>query len=110
MTNKDELYLLSTIVAQNYNGRKIAIWGDSQELREILKESYNIGIDIVVTLMNEIVNNKTIFNLEYLNGKSGEYYLIAFGRQYEENYDSKLKSFGFSEKRILFIDILSLLC
>ncbi len=99
MTNKDELYLLSTIVAQNYNGRKIAIWGDSQELREILKESYNIGIDIVVTLMNEIVNNKTIFNLEYLNGKSGEYYLIAFGRQYEENYDSKLKSFGFSEKK-----------
>lgn len=23
MTNKDELYLLSTIVAQNYNGRKL---------------------------------------------------------------------------------------
>ena len=56
-------------------------------------------MSIVVTLMNEIVNNKSIFNLEYLNGRSSEYYLIAFGRQFEEYYDSKIKEFGFSEKK-----------
>lgn len=99
MVEKEELYILAEIVAKNYNGRKIALWGDSKSLREVLMSKYNIKVDIVITLMNEIVNNKSIFNLDYLNGKKDEYYLIAFGRQFEEYYDSRIKEFGFSEKK-----------
>lgn len=99
MADKDELYVLAGIVAKNYNGRKIVLWGDSRELRDVLRSQYNINVSIVVTLMSEIVNNKNIFHFEYLNGKSSEYYLIAFGCQFEEYYDSKIKEFGFTEKK-----------
>lgn len=92
-----ELYLISKIVAENVKGRKIALWGDSRKLRDVLKQYFDLEVSCVITLMRNIVNNKTIFDLEYLNNKSGEYYLIAFGRNYEDYYDNVIKKMGYKE-------------
>ena len=53
-----ELYLISKIVAENVKGRKIALWGDSRKLRDVLKQYFNLEVSCVITLMRNIVNNK----------------------------------------------------
>ena len=51
-----ELNIMSDIVFKNYNGRKIILWGNSNELREVLRERYHLKVEFVVTSLEHIVN------------------------------------------------------
>lgn len=95
--NEQELYIISQIINENVNGRKLALWGDSKELRSILKKSFNLEISCIVTVLPNLVNGGWIRDLNDLRGKSDEYYLIAFGRNYEDYYDKLIKEYGYIE-------------
>ena len=95
--NEQELYIISQIINENVNGRKLALWGDSKELRSILKKSFNLEISCIVTVLPNLVNGGWIRDLNDLRGKSDEYYLIAFGRNYENYYDKLIKEYGYIE-------------
>lgn len=98
MSHKEkELYLIAKIISDNAKGRKLALWGDSKELREVLKKYFNLEIHCVVTVVQDYMNGGSVQHLNILNGKSNEYYLIAFGRNYEEYYDNVIKQMGYNE-------------
>lgn len=64
---------------ENYNGRKIVIWGKygvSDSIKGGLKEKY--GIDTAFYVDSDInqIDGKTVFSPEYLCGKSDRYYVI----------------------------------
>ena len=92
-----ELNIMSDIVFKNYNGRKIVLWGNSNELREVLKERYHLKVEFVVTSLEHIVNGTSIRRLEELRGKKEQYYLVAFGRAYEPKYHEILLGYGYRE-------------
>ena len=64
---------------ENYNGRKIVIWGKygvSDSIKDGLKEKY--GIDTAFYVDSDInrTDGKMVFSPEYLYGKSDKYYVI----------------------------------
>lgn len=95
--NEKELYLIANIVNENVNGRKIVLWGDNAQLRKVLKKYFGLDVAFVITILKNIVNEKNIYHLEYMDGKSSEYYIVAWGRNYEEKYNKLLNSFGYNE-------------
>ncbi len=92
-----ELYLIADIVAQNKRDRKVVLWGNSNELREVLRKYFKIEVAFVVTILDHIVNGTSIRHLKIMKGKSDQYYLVSWGRAYEEYYDNLLHEYGFAE-------------
>ncbi len=90
-------YYLAKIVAENYNGRKVALWGESGELRHILKKYYNITVDCVLTVFPRNKNDVSIRLFDDIKDKSKEYYIAITGRPYDEFYYQKLLNFGYTD-------------
>lgn len=64
---------------ENYNGRKIVVWGKygiSYVIKNELKEKYGIDIAFYVDSNISKTDGRTVFLPEYLYGKSDKYYVI----------------------------------
>ena len=94
MSNEQELYILAKNIANNVRGRQIVLWGDSPELRNILKKEFNLEVSFVVTILDNIVNGKSVRHLRSIEGKKEQFYLVAFGRVYEDYYDKLIHQYG----------------
>lgn len=92
-----EFYYIANIAAQNRNGRKVVLWGNSDGLRNVLKKYFHIDVAFVVTILDHLVNGTSIRHLHSMKGKSDQYYLISWGRACEEYYDHLLREYGYTE-------------
>lgn len=100
VTDKErEMYLVAEIAAKNAHGRQIVLWGNSNELRAVLKKYFQLEVKFVVTILQNIVNGTSIRDLSEMNGKSEEYYIINWGRAYEAKYHELLLSYGYKETK-----------
>ncbi len=99
MIENKELHYMAKIVADNYRGRKVLLWGDSPGLREILKVKYGIQIEFVVTVLKNIINGTSIQDLSVIDGKREDFYLVAWGRVQDEYYTNIIEKYGYSDKR-----------
>lgn len=95
--HEKEMYLLAKIVKENVKNRKIVLWGNDNRLRKVLKDYFNLDVAFVITILKNIVNGSSIRDLEFMKGKSSEYYIIAWGRNYEDKYDRLLHDYGYQE-------------
>ncbi|MGN0537671.1 MAG: acyltransferase [Acutalibacteraceae bacterium] len=101
METMHELYLekfrpTADITQRYYNGRKIALYGDSPYLRELLKEEYNINVDLLVTgVQKNVAEGITL--IDDLKGKSDTYYIIVPYLKSDVKTKRKLKSLGYTK-------------
>ena len=86
MDNRESLYKKSCIedITENvnkfYNKRKVILWGKcetSDLIRKKLKEKYNIEIAFYVDKDNEKIDNRFVFPISSIYGKSKEYYIVV---------------------------------
>ena len=75
--NQKEMYILAQNVARNINGRKVVLWGDNWQLRQMLKEHFDLEVEFIVTVIPAYVNGDRVRMLEEIKGKSDKYYLIG---------------------------------
>lgn len=96
-----ELYMekfrpTADITQRYYNGRKIALYGDSPYLRELLKEEYNINVDLLVTGVQKKVSEGMTL-IDDLKGKNSTYYIIVPYLKSDVKIKQKLKALGYTE-------------
>lgn len=84
------------ITERYYKGRKIALYGDSKDLREFLSKEYYIEVSLVVTGVKEKAGAKLIY-IDDLKGKSDEYYIIVPFLKSDANIKKRLNSLGYIE-------------
>ena len=91
-----DLYILAYLTAKYYKGRKIVTWIKNDNFNKILFDKYGIKVHLNVTLNKNLVNQNTM-TLDFLRGKSSEYYLVSLDRGYDNKIYSTLSSYGFEE-------------
>lgn len=83
-------------VINNYNNRKVVLWGKyviSDRIKNIL-EQYNIKVSFYVDSEKTKQNEKDILAPDYLNGKSKEIYVVV-PLAYYDSLKSKLVEYGY---------------
>lgn len=95
--SEKEMYFLASIVAKNAHGRKIVLWGNSNELRRVLKKYFDLDVAFVITILKDIINGTSIRDFADMNGKNSEYYIVDWGRAYEKKYHDLLNDYGYKE-------------
>ncbi len=97
MVANKELHYMSRIIADNYKGRKVVLWGEATGLRQALKKEYNIDIEFLVTASKNIINGKSIQDISVIEHKSNEYYLVSWGKPQEDYWTKIIENYGYTE-------------
>ena len=92
-----ELFYLAKAAAEYSNGRKIITWIKSQKFENILNEFFNLEVEFAVAKNDVWIDNKFVFPLSVLEGKSGEYYVVALDPNYSPDLYGVLNSYGYLE-------------
>lgn len=81
MTNsRDWIECIIEEVLENYNGRKIVLWGKysvSDQIKQKLKEKHGIKTAFYVDKDEAKIDNRAVFSTSCLQGKSEEYYVVV---------------------------------
>lgn len=86
----------ANIIKRYYNGRTVVSLGDSELLRTLLEQEYNISINMFATRIKEQVKDNVILFNE-LKNKSSEYYIVIPLIKEDNKLKQKLIAFGYEE-------------
>ena len=76
---QDWIEYIADNVHQYFQGRKIVLWGkyiESDNIRNKLKEKYDIDAAFYDDGNSEKIDNREVFSTDCLSGKSAEYYVV----------------------------------
>jgi len=91
------LFYLASVVAKNYNGRKIVTWIRSSNFERILKQYFGLEVAFGLSMRSEAINGKDVHNFNEIIGNSDEFYLVSLDRDYSDDIYQKLSLFGYKE-------------
>jgi acetyltransferase-like isoleucine patch superfamily enzyme len=97
--NSDWISDIIRHVVDNYNNRKIVLWGKyivSDIIKNILEEKYKIMICFYVDSDEMMQDGKDVLDPSYLDGKSTEFYVIV-PLAYYESLKKKLVVYGYKK-------------
>lgn len=86
----------ANIINRYYNGRTVVLLGDSESLRILLKQEYNIEVNLFTTRVKEKVCENVV-PLRKLKNKSSDYYIVIPLLPENEELKKTLNSFGYKE-------------
>lgn len=89
------------VCINHLNNRKVAILGDSYELRKLMKDKYDIEINTILTSDAKNIEKypQKYKLIDDLTNKSLEYYIIIPFLNYDDNIKRKLQNMGYMEYR-----------
>ncbi len=90
-----ELYYLAKAAAENSGGRKIIAWMKSPKFEEILRNHFDREVYFSIVKNPARVDNKTMFPLDSVRGKSSEYYVVGINPGPDMCRD--IEAFGYRE-------------
>jgi len=92
-----EMFYLAKIVSDNYKNRKVLLWGENYLLRDILLKQFGISVEFTLSERKENDNGSTVRHLDFVKGKSKDYYLVCPAKPYNEADYKKLNDYGYQE-------------
>lgn len=92
-----DTFYVAKIASENSKGRKIVVWGDHWAIRNTLKKYFGLDVEFSVTYYPKNADGKKIHAISDIEGKSSDYYVIAYGRNYNADSEHLLNKYGYSE-------------
>lgn len=90
------LYFLAKIAAENSNGRKVVTWTANPAFNRILKKFFDIDVSFSIARNENIVDGINIKNVNDIDGKSKELYIVAIHQEYNKDVYGMLMKMGYS--------------
>lgn len=95
--NEHELYYIAKTVSKKAHGRKIVLWGRSPEFKNVLSKYFGLSAAFSVAKTPSLIDNKSVFPLERVKGKSSEYYIAALEANYSKQLYDIMNDYGYNE-------------